>query len=146
VHSGASGARNIDTLFFMLGWDRFGFNKNRVRTHYVELVFLYPVGAAAPIAHSVSSGARNVDALFFMLRWERYGFQKKRVGTCYTELVFLHLGRYLGGVVHSGASGVRNISARFFCSGGSSALSIKSAGGHVTTNLCFCIRWDLQIT
>jgi hypothetical protein len=106
VHSGASGARNIDTLFFMLGWDRFGFNKNRVKTHYVELVFLYPVGAAAPIAHSISSGARNVDALFFMLRWERYRFQKKCIGTCYTELVFLHLGRYVGGVVHSGASGV----------------------------------------
>jgi hypothetical protein len=27
VHSGVSTAQNIIALFFMLGWDRFGFNK-----------------------------------------------------------------------------------------------------------------------
>jgi hypothetical protein len=32
----------------------------------------------------------------------------------------------------------------FSCSGGHGAISIKSAQGHVTPNLCFCIQWDLH--
>jgi hypothetical protein len=41
VQSGTFGPQNVDVLFFMLGWDRYGFNKKRVRTHYAELVFLH---------------------------------------------------------------------------------------------------------
>jgi hypothetical protein len=39
LHFGASGARNIDALFFMLGRDRYGFDKKCAGTRYTELVF-----------------------------------------------------------------------------------------------------------
>jgi hypothetical protein len=34
VHSGESMAQNVITLFFMLRWDWYGFNKKRAGTHY----------------------------------------------------------------------------------------------------------------
>jgi hypothetical protein len=43
VHFGASGARNIDILFFKLGWDQYRFHKNHVGTHYADGVFLHPM-------------------------------------------------------------------------------------------------------
>jgi hypothetical protein len=45
VHSGAFGAQNINALFFMLGWDWYGFDKNCTGTCYAELVFLHLVGS-----------------------------------------------------------------------------------------------------
>jgi hypothetical protein len=57
VHIGASKARNIDALFFMLGWDWYGFNKNSRGTCYAELLFLHPVGSVAHVVHSRASGA-----------------------------------------------------------------------------------------
>jgi hypothetical protein len=69
VHSGASGARKVKALFFMLGWAQYGFHKKHVETRYVELLFLHPVGYAGHVVHSGASGAQNVDALFFMLGW-----------------------------------------------------------------------------
>jgi hypothetical protein len=39
LHFGVFGARNIDTIFFVLECDRYGSYKKRVGTRYVELVF-----------------------------------------------------------------------------------------------------------
>jgi hypothetical protein len=126
-------------------WDQCRFHKKRVVMRYVELVFLHPVGYVGHIVHFGASGMQNVDALFFMLGWARCGFHKKCTGTRYAELVFFASGG-IGHVVHSGASG-RRISTHYFsCSSGPGAVSIKSVLGHITLNLCVCIRWNLWVT
>jgi hypothetical protein len=67
VHFSASGERIIDTLFFKLRWDRYGFDKKCIGTRYTELLFLPSVGSAGHIVHSGASEARNVDTQFSTL-------------------------------------------------------------------------------
>jgi hypothetical protein len=55
VHSGASGAQNIDALFFMLVWARCGFEKKHGGKHYAKLVFLHSVGSVGHVVHSDAS-------------------------------------------------------------------------------------------
>jgi hypothetical protein len=49
VYFGASGARIVDELFFILRWARCGFHKKCAGTHYAELVFLHLVGYAGHV-------------------------------------------------------------------------------------------------
>jgi hypothetical protein len=90
---------------FILGWDRYEFDKKRAGTRYAKLVSLHPVGSTGHVVHSSSFGARNVDSLVFTLGWDMYGFDKKRIGTQYVELVFLHLVSSVGYFVQFGESG-----------------------------------------
>jgi hypothetical protein len=53
VHSCSFGLRNINALFFLLGWDQCGFHKKRTGTHYAELLFFHPVGSACHVVNSV---------------------------------------------------------------------------------------------
>jgi hypothetical protein len=55
LHFGASGARNVDTLFFKLRWARYSFQKKRVGTCYTKPVFFHPAGN-----HVVHSGWAGV--------------------------------------------------------------------------------------
>jgi hypothetical protein len=56
-NSGVSGARNVNELFFLLGWDVDVFDQKRVRTHNTKLVcFLHLVGSVGHVVHSGASG------------------------------------------------------------------------------------------
>jgi hypothetical protein len=88
VHSGASRAQNIDALFFVFGWDWYGFDKKRARTRCAELVFLYLVGSRSHVVHSGAFGVQNIDTLFFMLIGTDTDLTKKLPGHAMPNLFF----------------------------------------------------------
>jgi hypothetical protein len=106
VHSGASGPRNIDALFFILGWARYIFDKNHVGTRYAELVFLHPVGSTRHVVHSVCP-CRETSIHYFSCSGGPNAFPiKSAPGHVTSNLHFLHPVESLSYKVHSGASGV----------------------------------------
>jgi hypothetical protein len=102
VHFGASEVRNVGTIFFMLGWDWYGFHKNCPGARYVELLFLHPVGSARHVPVRLGSEMST---------------HKKHFWTHCAELVFLHPVGSAGHIVHSGASEARNVNTKFFMLG-----------------------------
>jgi hypothetical protein len=112
--SSASGAWNIDALFFMLRWIQCGFQKKCSGTRYPKLLFLHLVRFAGHVVRSGAYGAWNVDALFFILGWASCSSLKKYAREHYTKLLFLHPVGFVGHVVRSGTSGLRNVDALFF--------------------------------
>jgi hypothetical protein len=72
----------------MLEWDWYGFLKKRDATHYVEHVFLHPMGSAGHVVHYGASRSRNIKALFFMLGWDWYRFDKSVIGQGTLNLCF----------------------------------------------------------
>jgi hypothetical protein len=81
--------RIVDTLFFNLRWDQYGFDKKHFRTRCAELVsFLHSDGFAGHIVHFGASGARIVDTIFFKLGWDRYEYDKNALGHIMLNLCF----------------------------------------------------------
>jgi hypothetical protein len=52
LQSGVSRVQTVEALFFIPGWDWYGFDKNRVGTCYTELEFLRSLGSAGHVVHS----------------------------------------------------------------------------------------------
>jgi hypothetical protein len=88
VHSGVSGPRNVNALFFMLRWDRYGFYKTRSGTRYAELVFLHPMGYVGHVVHSGASGAQNTKYYFLCSGGPNAVFIKNALGQVTPNLCF----------------------------------------------------------
>jgi hypothetical protein len=55
VHYNATGARNIEALFFIPGWDQYRFHKIALENVMIKLVFFYLVGYVGHVVHFVAS-------------------------------------------------------------------------------------------
>jgi hypothetical protein len=142
---GASGVRNIEALFFKLGWARYGSWEKRDWTRFTELVFLHLVRSSSHVMCFRASGAWNIDALFFILGWARCRYHKMRTWTPYAKFFFIQCDLR---IMHCIQMRPRHetLMYYFLCSGGPVVDPIKSVLGHITMNLCFCIRCSLRVT
>jgi hypothetical protein len=132
----ASRVRNVDTPFFLFGWDHYGFHKNvlgQLMPNFCFSVRCYP---RVTQCISVPLGCETSMQYFSCSCGTGAVFKKKRVGTSYVKLVLLHPVGYAGHVVLYGESATRYV-VNFLCSCGTSMDFTKRAPGHVTPNLCF---------
>jgi hypothetical protein len=81
VHCGASGARNINVLYFMLGWARCGFITSA--PGHISLNLCSAFWCVWDVKHR---------CIIFRAQRAHNGVHKKRAGTLYTKLVYLHPG------------------------------------------------------
>jgi hypothetical protein len=78
----------------------------------------------------------EILTLFFMLIWALCGYYWNRTGTCHTEVACL---QPVGSAGHVVCPGHKTSTHYFSCSCGPGADPTKSASGHITPNLYFCI-------
>jgi hypothetical protein len=64
LHSGASGAQNVNIVFFILVWAQCGFDKKHDETRYSEPMFFNLVGSTVHIVHSRASGCKTLMRYF----------------------------------------------------------------------------------
>jgi hypothetical protein len=121
------------------------FHKKHTGTRYAKFLVLHLVGAAGHVVHSGASGVQNIDALLFMLGWDWYGFEKKARWDMLIRTCVFASDRICGSP--NPFRCLRDAKQRhtFFCIGGTGTDLTESESGHVTPNLCFCIRWDLRV-
>jgi hypothetical protein len=106
MHSSVSEARNVETLFFMLRWDRYGFHNNRAGTHCAKPAFF----SSGRICWS-RSAFRCIRVVkrrctIFQVREGPVHNAQNCTGTCYAEHVSLYPAGSVVRVVHFNASGV----------------------------------------
>jgi hypothetical protein len=65
VRSSASGARNVDALFFIPGWAQHGSHNKRIATRYTVLVFLHLVASTTCSALWCIRGVKHRHTIFY---------------------------------------------------------------------------------
>jgi hypothetical protein len=96
LHYGASGTRNVDALFFFLGWDRYALHKIVLGHLTLNLCFASGGTYRSRGAFLSLRGAKP-RCTIFRARAGLARFHKKHVGTSYVELLFLYPLGYICG-------------------------------------------------
>jgi hypothetical protein len=95
VRSDASGARNVDALFFIPDWASHESHKKHTRTCYAEFVFLHPVASTTYSAFWCIRGAKRRGTIFRARVGLARISQKLRRDMLHRTCVFAH-GRIFG--------------------------------------------------